>query len=73
MNERRDDIVEEGGTVEHWDPLEPRDRTDASPVERAFRKILEALKEIFRSFGKGKNSNDAETIDAWEPIGGKPR
>lgn len=49
MNDREDDIVEEGGTVEYWPPLGPQDRTEASLVEKAFRKILKALEEMLGS------------------------
>ena len=49
MSERSDEVVVEGGTVEHWPPLGQPDRTEASPLERAFRRILEALKEMLGS------------------------
>lgn len=53
MSQRSDDVVVEGGTVEHWPPLDPRDRTAASPTEGIFQKILKELQKIF---GTGKET-----------------
>ena len=51
MSERSDEVIVEGGTVEHWPPLDPRDRTEASPTEGIFRRILD---ELWKIFGPGK-------------------
>ncbi len=53
MSERSNNEVVEGGTVEHWPPLDPRDRTAASPTEGIFQKILKELEKIF---GPGKET-----------------
>lgn len=53
MSERSNNEVVEGGTVEHWPPLDPRDRTVASPTEGIFQKILKELEKIF---GPGKET-----------------
>ncbi len=46
--------VEESGTVDAWEALDPRDRTERSIVERIFRRVLEDV----RVFQKDKKPTD---------------
>jgi len=60
-----DEIVEEGGVVDDWKPVDQKHRTAASPVQQAFERIVREIWERIEVFRRTQIQGG--TLNPWVP------
>lgn len=66
-------VVEEGGIVEGWPPIIPRNRAKGNRIQMAFKKFRAEILERLRTLDVDQESEGCETIEIWKPIRDEPR